>query len=413
MIQRGLSKREGHRGKVHRSSTLALLGVITAVALTGCATVEPVPEGNVIKVATQSPLSGEQAVLGEALKLGAQLAIEKLKGPIEHAGFTLELVPFDDRARPDVGVANARRIVADPNVLLVIGHLNSGVALPASELYREVDLAMISPANTNPLVTERDYPNVYRVIGRDDVQGTVAAIFAQDQLRAASAYVLHDRTFYGQGVAASFRSRAQELGIRVVGFERTTEKADFTPVIRDIQAKNPDVLYFGGIYDQAAVIFKQARAAGVRAAFLGPDGMDSSELARIAGDSVVGLHYTTVAGPAAIHPEARQFIAEFRRRFGKEPEPYAAEAYDATLVGLKAVEAAIQHTGGRRPTRNEVTDAIPRLEKIHGVTGSIDFDSKGDRTPARYFVLRVTSSNPSLWGQNRFVKSIQVGPPSR
>jgi len=405
--------RVNRRWKAVRGGTLALLGVITGVALTGCATVEPLPKANVITIATQSPLSGVQAILGEAIKLGAQLAIENLKGPIEAAGFTVNLVPFDDQARPDVGVANARKIVANPNILLLIGHLNSGVALPASELYREVDLAMISPANTNPLVSDRGYPNVNRVIGRDDVQGTVAADFARNDLQAGSAYVIHDRTRYGQGVAESFRTRAERLGIRVVGFEGTEETRDFTSIIRDIQARNPDVVYFGGIYDQAGVFFKQARGAGVRGAFLGPDGMDSSDLARIAGQSVVGLHYTTPVGPPASHPEAKQFIADYKKRFGKHPEPFAAEAYDATVTGLKALEAAIQQAGGRQPTRQEVSAAIRSVGRIQGLTGPIDFDEKGDRKTARYFVIQVVSPNPALWGQNRLVKTIAAPPPLR
>jgi len=367
-------------------------------------------ESGVIKIATQSPLSGGQAVLGEAIKLGAQLAIEEHKGPIENAGFTVKLVPFDDQARPNVGVANAQRIVAEPNVLLVIGHLNSGVALPSSEVYKRADLAMVSPANTHPLVTDRGYPNVYRVVGRDDVQGAVAAEFAKNELQANSAYVIHDRTLYGQGTAEFFRATAQRLGIRVAAFEGTTEKRDFTSLIQDLHAKNPDVVFFGGIYDQAGVFFKQARAAGVRAAFLGPDGMDSSELPRVAGESVVGLHYTTVAGPPTIYPGGREFARRFLSRFGKDPEPYAAEAYDATVVGLKALGAVIQPGGERLPTRQEVSAAIRQVGGIQGLTGPIAFDEKGDRRLARYFVIRVASSNPSLWGQNQLVKTIAAPP---
>lgn len=370
-------------------------------------------ETRVIKIATQSPLSGPQAVLGEAIKLGAQLAIEEHKGPIENAGFTVKLVPFDDQARANVGVANAQRIAADPNILLVIGHLNSGVALPSSEIYKRVDLAMVSPANTHPLVTDRGYPNVYRVVGRDDVQGAVAAEFARTELHASSAYVIHDRTLYGQGTAELFRTTAQRVGVRVAAFEGTEEKRDFTSLIQDIHAKDPDVVFFGGIYTQAGVFFKQARAAAVRAVFLGPDGMDSSELVTIAGESVVGLHYTTVAGPPTIYPGGREFARRFQSRFGKDPEPYAAEASDATLVGLKALEAVIQRGGGGLPTRQQVSAAIREVRGIQSLTGPIAFDEKGDRRLAQYFVIRVMSSNPSLWGQNQLVKMIAAPPVPR
>jgi ABC-type branched-subunit amino acid transport system substrate-binding protein len=124
-----------------------------------------------IKIVTQSPLSGDQAVLGEGIKNGAQLAIEQLKGPIEALGFKVELVPLDDQARRDVGMANAGLIVNDPDILAVIGHLNSGVAIPASEIYKDYDLVMVSPANTNPCITDRGYLVVNRVCGRDECRG--------------------------------------------------------------------------------------------------------------------------------------------------------------------------------------------------------------------------------------------------
>jgi len=415
---RGPSGQNTHGSKAPGTAAMAGLALITVFSLTGCATPGEKPSGEktsesrvIIKIATQSPLSGGQAVLGEGITLGAQLAIEKLKDPIERAGFSVELVPFDDQAKPDVGVANAEKIIADPDILLVIGHLNSGVAIPSSTVYRQVDLAMISPANTNPVVTDRGYPNVNRVSGRDDVQGVVGAEFAHRELRAGSVFAIHDRTRYGQWVAEFFRSHAEHSGIRVLGFWGTEDRQSFASVISEIKAKDPDVVYFSGIYDQAGVFFKQAREAGIRAAFLGPDGMDSSDLTRIAGQSVVGLHYTTTAGPVNVYPGAREFAREFRSRFRKEPEPYAAEAYDATMVGLKALELAIQEAGGRKPTRRQVRVTIRQLPEIQGITGPISFDEKGDRKRARYFVIRVESANPSLWGQNRFVKTIEVAPP--
>ena len=281
-----------------------------------------------IKIATQSPLSGGQAALGEGIKLGAQLAIEKFKGALEKQGFKVELVPFDDQAKPDVGVANAKNIIADKDILAIIGHLNSGVAIPSSEVYKEVSLAMISPANTNPVVTDRGYPNVNRVCGRDDVQGVVGSEFAHATMKAKTVYIIHDKTPYGQGVAEFFKADAEKKGLKIVGFEGTEEKSNFDPIVTPMKAKNPDVIYFGGIYDQAAPFFKQAREKGVKGKFFGPDGMDSSDLTKIAGKAVVGMYYTSAAGPASELPEAKAFVDEFKKKFGKNPEPYAAEAYD-------------------------------------------------------------------------------------
>jgi branched-chain amino acid transport system substrate-binding protein len=228
------------------------------------ATPTPAVKGT-IKIATQSPLSGGQAALGEGIKNGAQLAIEQLKGPIEALGFKVELVPFDDQAKPDVGVANAKQLVNDPDILAVIGHLNSGVAIPSSETYKDYDLVMVSPANTNPCITDRGYLVVNRVCGRDDVQGAVGAEFAFNELKVKTAFVIHDKTTYGQGVAEFFKKRFEELGGKVLGFEGTEEKANFDPLITAIQAANPELIYFGGIYDQAGVFFKQAREKGVKA----------------------------------------------------------------------------------------------------------------------------------------------------
>ncbi len=362
-----------------------------------------------IKIATQSPLSGGQAALGEGIKLGAQLAVEKFKGTLEKQGYRVELVPFDDQAKPDVGVANAKNIIADKEIVAVIGHLNSGVAIPSSEVYREVNLAMISPANTNPTITDRGYPNVFRVCGRDDVQGVVGSEFAQGTLKVKTAYVIHDKTTYGQGVADFFRADAEKKGIKILGFDGTEEKSNFDPIITPIKAKNPDLIYFGGIYEQAAPFFKQAREKGVKAKFMGPDGLDSSDLSKIAGKAVVGMHYTSVAGPVSVYPQAKQFADEFKKKFGKNPEPFAAQAYDSTAIAIKAIELVAK--GGKVPAREDVTTAVRRV-KYSGITGAVEFDGKGDPKTALYFVLQVASDNPDKWGDNKEVKRLTIAAPA-
>ncbi|MBI2155881.1 MAG: branched-chain amino acid ABC transporter substrate-binding protein [Candidatus Rokubacteria bacterium] len=394
------------RNLIRPASVLTVL--LTLVALPSASNLEAQGKGT-IKIATQSPLSGGQAALGEGIKLGAQLAIERFKGGLEKAGFRVELVPYDDQAKPDVGVANAKNIIADKDILVVIGHLNSGVAIPSSEVYKEVNLAMISPANTNPTVTDRGYGNVFRVCGRDDVQGVVGAEFAQGTIKARSAYVIHDKTTYGQGVAEFFKADAEKKGIKILGFEGTEEKSNFDPIITPVKAKNPDLIYFGGIYEQAGPFFKQAREKGVKAKFLGPDGLDSSDLAKIAGKAVVGMYYTSVAGPVSVYPQAKQFADEYKKKFGKNPEPFAAQAYDATAIGMKAVEAAVR--GGKTPTRDAVTAAI-RDVKHTGITGAVEFDGKGDPKKALYFVLQVASENPEKWGDNKEVKRLTIAAPA-
>ncbi len=342
----------------------------------------------VIKIATQTPLSGEQAALGEHIKLGAQLAVEEAVKTFKGLGFELVFVPYDDQAKPEVGVANARNIVADPDVLLVVGHFNSGVALPSSEIYKDTMLAMISPANTATEITDRGYPNVNRVCGRDDIQGPAGARFAAQDLKLRSVYVVHDKTLYGQGVADNFRDEAKKLGLKVLGYEGTEERANFAPMIIPMKAKNPDLVYFGGIYHQGGLLLKQMREKGVKAVYMGPDGLDSSEMVKIAGQQVIGTYYTTVAGPMDAYPESAAFAKRFKQRFGKEVESFGMYGYDAAMVGLKAIEQAVQSLGGKKPTRSQVAAAIRSLKNFKGVTGAITFDDKGDPVKAKYFVLK-------------------------
>jgi branched-chain amino acid transport system substrate-binding protein len=380
---------------------------IAALLLPATAPVDAQSKGT-IKIASQSPLSGGQSALGEGIKLGTQLGIEKFKGGLEKMGYKVEFVPFDDQAKPDVGVANAKNIIADKEIMVVIGHLNSGVAIPSSEVYKEVGLAMISPANTNEKITDRGYPNVNRVCGRDDVQGPVGSEFAVGTLKVKTVYIVHDKTTYGQGVAEAFKAGIEKKGVKVVGFEGTEEKSSFDPIITPIKAKNPDLIYFGGIYDQGAPFFKQAREKGVKSKFLGPDGLDSSDLVKIAGKTVVGMYYTTAAAPAS-SPQAKQFGEDYKKKFSKNPEPYAAESYVATAIALKALEAAA--AGGKAPTREAVAAAVRKV-KYAGMTGSIEFDDKGDPKKASYYVMQVSSDSPEKWSENKEAKRLAIAAPA-
>jgi branched-chain amino acid transport system substrate-binding protein len=146
-----------------------------------------------IKIVSQSPLSGGQSVLGEAVRNGAQLAVDDFGKLVTSWGFKLAFEPYDDQAKPDVGTANANRVINDADVLAVVGHFNSGVSVPASEVYAKVGLVMISPTNTGTKVTDRGLPNVNRVCGRDDVAGPAIAEFASKTLKAKRMYVLSDK----------------------------------------------------------------------------------------------------------------------------------------------------------------------------------------------------------------------------
>lgn len=394
-----------------RRATLLLVSIlaITGLMLAGCGA----PAPKVIKIATQSPLSGDQSVVGADIKNGAQLALEQLADPLKKLGFDVQLAPFDDQANPDTGVANAKSIVADPAVLAVVGHYNSGVQIPSSEEYHNANLVDISPANTNPKVTDRGYLEVDRICGRDDVQGAVGAQFAASK-GMKTAYVLQDKTAYGQGIAEYFKRQAEQLGIKVLGFEGTDEKANFDSILSPILRAKPDVIYFGGMAAQAAVVFKQAREKGYNGMFLSDDGFDSSDSAKIGGDALLkgaGTYFSTVSGPASVYPGTAKFIADFKAKFNHDPQPFAAQAYDCTAIALKAIENAAIAAGKKIPARIDVAKAVRDLKDFQGITGTINFNSKGDLTKAKYFIIQVVSSDPAQWANNTIAQTLDIEPP--
>lgn len=369
-------------------------------------------QANVIKIATQSPLSGPQAALGEQIKLGAELAVEDAKARFRALGFDLQLVPYDDQANPDVGVANANRIINDPDILGVVGHLNSGVAIPSSEVYARVGLVMVSPANTAPRVTDRGLPNVNRICGRDDVQGPVGAEYAVNNLKVRNVFIIHDKTTYGQGLAEEFKKRLEALGGRTVAFVGTEEQANFVPIINQIRGARPtpELIYFGGIYSQIGPFVKQLRERGVRTRLMGGDGLDASEFVRLAGrDNAAGTFYTTVAGPVSAFPKARAVVQRFKQKYGKDMEGFGIYAYDSANVILMALENAIKAAGGRKPTREQVAQEVRKV-KMEGLTGAIEFDDKGDNKKARYFVMQVAATGN--WADNKLIRTIELAPPS-
>ncbi len=366
-----------------------------------------------IKIATQSPLSGDQSVIGVDIKRGAELALEQLSGPLTAMGFKIDLAPFDDQANPDTGVANAKRIVSDPAILAIVGHYNSGVQIPSSEVYHTSGLVNVSPANTNPKVTTRGYLEVNRIVGRDDVQGVVGANFAQSK-GVKTVFVVHDKTAYGQGIAEFFKQKATENGMKVLGFEGTEEKANFDALLSPVVAGNPDLVYFGGMAFQASVLFKQARERGYEGMFLSDDGFDSSDAAKIGGGTLIagaGTFYSTVSGPASVYPGTAKFLKDFQAKYNSTPQPFAAQSYDCMAICLKAIENAAKAAGDKVPTRKAVAEAVRDLKDFKGITGTFTFNDIGDPEKAQYFVIQVESADPSKWSENKIVKTLEIAPP--
>lgn len=398
---------------MRKQFTAVLSLIVVASMLLAACTPGAATGGGTIKIATQSPLSGGQSSIGVDIKNGAELALAQLAGPLTEMGFKVELAAYDDQANPDQGVANAKQIVADPAVLCVVGHYNSGVQIPSSEEYHTAGLANVSPANTNPRVTDRGYLEVNRIVGRDDIQGAVGAQFAKSK-NMTSAYVLHDKTAYGQGIAEFFKREAEAQGLQVLGFEGTEEKANFDALLTPILSANPDVVYFGGMFDQIAVFIKQARQKGYQGMFLSDDGFDSSEAAVIAGDALTqggGTFYSTVAGPAKLYPGTAKFQTDFKAKYNADPKPFAAQGFDSMGICLQAIANAAKANGNKVPTRQAVAEAVRALKDYAGITGTINFNAKGDMVQAQYFIIQVVSPDAAKWNDNSIVKTLTFAPP--
>ncbi|MGM9986317.1 MAG: branched-chain amino acid ABC transporter substrate-binding protein [Bacillaceae bacterium] len=380
------------KGLVAVISTTLLLGILAGCGnenKNGTNSSSSGGDSKVIKVATQTPLSGNSATLGEAIKLGAQLALEDQKAEFEKLGFKLELQPYDDQGDPKKGVSNANIIGADKSVLAIVGHLNSGVAIPSSEVYEKYSLPMVSPANTATAVTDRKLKTVNRIVARDDFQGPAGADYAMDKLGAKKIFVVQDKTAYGQGLADAFKKAAEEKGAEILGYEGiTVGEKDFNGVVTKIAAKKPDLVYFGGLYAEGGLLIKQARAKGIKVPFMGGDGLDSSTLVDIAADGVKNVYYTSVAGDAMTTDKGKVFAEAYKKKFGKNIEGYSAYGYDSMGVVLQGIKESIKANSNKLPTREQVRDAIRKTADFEGIITKAGFDDIGDNKYAKVFIYK-------------------------
>ncbi|CAI9393136.1 branched-chain amino acid ABC transporter substrate-binding protein [Niallia sp. Sow4_A1] len=374
--------------------SLAMTATLALGFMSGCASnansdSEGSSDNKVIKIVTQSPLSGGSATLGEAIKLGAQLAIDQQKDKFAELGFEIKLDAQDDQGDPKKGVANANLVVADQSVLGVVGHLNSGVSIPASEVYEKNNLVSVSPASTATDYTDRGLKTVSRVVARDDFQGPAGAQYAVETLGAKKIFVVQDKTAYGSGLADAFRAAAEELGAEIVGYEGiTVGEKDFNGVLNQVASKKPDLIYFGGLYAEGGILVKQAREKGLDIPFMGGDGLDSSTFVEIAGDAVKNTFLTSVAGDTTKSEEGTKFAEDYQAAFGKSIESYSAYAYDSAAVLLAGIEKAIKDNDNKLPSREDVTNAVRETQDYKGVVTEVGFDEKGDNKYAKIFIYK-------------------------
>ncbi|MBD0383220.1 branched-chain amino acid ABC transporter substrate-binding protein [Paenibacillus sedimenti] len=343
----------------------------------------------VIKIATQSPLSGGSAVQGEAIKLGAQLSLDDHKAEFDKLGFELQLVPYDDQGDPKKGVANAEIIGADQSILGIVGHMNSGVAIPSSVVYEKYNAVMVSPSNTATEVTDRNLKVVNRIVARDDFQGPAAAEYAVKTVGAKNIFVIQDKTAYGQGLADAFKDAATKLGATIVGYEGiTVGEKDFNGVLNIALSKKPDFVFFGGLYGEGGLLIKQARDKGIMAPFMGGDAWDSQGLVDVAGDKVKDALYASIATDITKTAEGKKWADQYKAKFSKSPDGYSAYAYDCMTVILNGIKTAAAANGGKVPTRDKVRDAVRATKDFQGLATKISFDGKGDNTYAKVFIYK-------------------------
>ena len=369
-----------------------LLAMAVTMSACGSAATKDAASGSggvVIKVASVTPLSGSQAALGESIKNGAQLALEERVEEFKAMGMDLQFTPQDDQADPKVGVTVAQKLIADNDVVAVVGHWNSGVAIPSSEVYKKGNLTMVSPANTAVAVTERGLDNVNRIVTRDDVQGPAAADYCYNELGCKTAFVIQDKTTYGQGVADEFKKHFESAGGKTLGYEGITAgESDFSAVLNKVAATKPDAVYFGGIYPEGSLIIKQMREKGVEAKFMGPDGMDSGEVLKIAGDSATGAYYTSMAADISGTDEGKKFNEKYQAKFSKAPEGYAAYGYDAMNVVLDGIASVVKANGNKKPDKLEIIKTIRATKDFKGIATTVTFNAKGDNTEANVYVFQ-------------------------
>jgi branched-chain amino acid transport system substrate-binding protein len=286
-------------------------------------------------------------------------------------GQKIELFIGDDRADPREGVSAANKFVAD-GVKFVVGHFNSGVTIPASDVYQENGILMITPAATNPKVTERTMWNVFRVCGRDDQQGALAGKIIAERFKGKRVAIVHDKTTYGQGLADETRRAMAKAGLKDVMYEGVNkDDKDFNALISKIRQARADLVFFGGLYDAGGLIVRQMRAQGVKAPLMGGDGITDDEFASIAGPGAEGTLMTFSPDPRT-NPANKAILDLYRSKRMFEPQAYTLYSYAAVQIFKQAAEKA------NSLDPKKVAEVMRSGMVFNTVLGELTFDKKGD-----------------------------------
>jgi branched-chain amino acid transport system substrate-binding protein len=365
--------------------------VAVAMALAACGEQKPPAKaesgaaapasGIEVRIGHAGPLTGGIAHLGKDNENGARLAVDEAnKANVQIGGQAVKfvLVPEDDQADPKVGTTVAQKLV-DAKVNGVVGHLNSGVTIPASGIYQQAGIPMITGSATNPKLTEQGFKTVFRIVGRDDQQGPAIASYLAGEKKPKLVAVIDDATAYGEGIANEVEKTLKAASIEVLPREKGTDKTtDWKAILTKLRGRNPDAIFYGGMDATGGPLLKQGRELGIKAVFSFGDGACTDKMKELAGEAAEGL----LCSQAGIPPQAasKKFLEAYKQAFNTDPILYAPFTYDAVNLLIEAMKKA---------DSAEPAKYLPELQKLsfNGSTGNISFDDKGDRKDAEITIF--------------------------
>ncbi|MBO9099236.1 MULTISPECIES: branched-chain amino acid ABC transporter substrate-binding protein [Rhizobium] len=343
--------------------------LLSAVALTALVAFSGTAWADII-IGVGGPLTGPNAAFGAQLQKGAEQAAADINAAGGINGEKIKIELGDDVSDPKQGISVANKFVAD-GVKYVVGHFNSGVSIPASEVYAENGILEITPAATNPTFTERGLWNTFRTCGRDDQQGGVAGAYLAAHFKDKKIAIIHDKTPYGQGLADETKKALNTAGMTEVMYEGiNVGDKDFSALIAKMKEAGVSIIYWGGLHTEAGLIIRQAADQGVKATLVSGDGIVSNELASIAGDAVIGTLNTFGPDPT-LNPANKDLVAKFKAA-GFNPEAYTLYSYAAVQTIAAAAKAAASVDA------ETVAKAMHEKGPFSTVLGDISFDAKGD-----------------------------------
>ncbi|HEV8106722.1 MAG TPA: branched-chain amino acid ABC transporter substrate-binding protein [Burkholderiales bacterium] len=339
------------------------------------------PATQEVKIGHVAPLTGGIAHLGKDNENGARLAVEEANAAgikIDGKAVKFTLVAEDDQADPKVGTTVAQKLV-DAKVAGVVGHLNSGTSIPASPIYSQAGIPVISGSATNPKLTEQGFKTQFRVVGRDDQQGPAVASYLAANNKPRLVAVVDDSTAYGEGIANEVEKTLKAAGIKTLPREKGTDKTtDWKAILTKLRGRNPDAVFYGGMDATGGPLLKQGRELGMKAVFSFGDGACTDEMAKLAGQAAEGLLCSQAGIPA--QAADKKFLEAYKKKFNVDPILYSPFTYDAANLLI----AAMQKANSAEPAKY-----LPELQKISftGATGPIAFDDKGDRKDAEMTIF--------------------------